>query len=121
MRLVAALAATTPTTTTTAVVATATPAATTTAAEVAARAATGAVFARTRFIDREGTTLDGFSVEEADRFLRFLGRGHGDEGKAAGFAREFVLHERGFLNGAGFGEEILKFDLGCVKGEIPDV
>ncbi len=65
--------------------------------------------------------MKAFPMEEADRLLRFGIRGHRDEGKAAGLARELILHERGVRDGAGFGEKILEVDFGGVEGKIPDV
>jgi hypothetical protein len=62
--------------------------------------------------------MEGLAVEERDGFLGFVGSGHGHESEAAAFARELVLHEGGFLNGAGLGEEVLKIDLGRIEGKI---
>jgi hypothetical protein len=86
-----------------------------------AATATRAVFAGTRFIHGQRTALHGLAVKDADRLLRFLGGRHGDEGKSAGTARELVLHERDFGNGAGFGEGVLKIDFGGIEGKISDV
>ena len=96
-------------------------AASATAADVAARAAASAVFTRTRFIHREGAALHGLAVEEADRLLAFVGRRHGDEGEATGFARELILHEGDLGDSAGFAEGILKVDFGGIEGQIADV
>jgi len=91
------------------------------ASAAATTAAAGAVFTRTRFVHREGAALHGLAVEEADRLLAFFGRGHGDEGKATAPARELILHEGDFGDGAGFGEGILKVDFSGIEGQIADV
>ena len=91
---------------------------TTAAAERSARAATGAIFARTRFIHRERTTLHRFAVHEADSFLRFFRTRHRDEGESAGFAREFILHQSGFRDCSRFREKVLEIDLRGVEGKI---
>jgi len=36
---------------------------------------------------------------------------HGHEGKSAGLAREFILHEQHFGNGAGLSKHVLQLDL----------
>jgi hypothetical protein len=88
---------------------------------VAARATTGAIFARTRFVHGERTTLVILPMEQADRLLGIGIVLHRNEGKATGFAREFVLDQRRFADGARLGKKILKFVFGSVEGEVPDV
>ena len=86
-----------------------------------ARTAAGAVFARAGFIDGEGAIHEIATVEKADGLLGFFCGRHRHEAKAAGFSGEFILHERGFCDGTGLGEMILKIVFGGVEGEIPDV
>src|SRR5262249_10164629 len=74
----------------------------------AAAAAARALFARTRFIDGQGTALQVFAVEDFDRLLGFGVARHGDEGETAGFSGEPVLHQDDFGDRAGFGERILQ-------------
>ena len=126
-----AAAATTPTAATTAAataaaaVVAASAAATTTTAATAegatAAAATWAIFAGTRFIDGQRTAMESLAVEKADGLLCFLVAGHGDEGKAAGLARELILHQSGFGDAACLGEEVLQVHFWGVEGKIPDV
>ena len=106
------------------------PAATTTTTSAAAAAssattaegtARAAFFTGTCFVDGQGATMEVFAVEQLDGLLGFIGGAHGDEGKSAGLAGHAILHQSGFRNGAGLGEEILEFDFESLKGEIPDV
>lgn len=114
----AATAAAAPTAAAATVAATATTAA---AVALPATATAAEVFARTRFIHGQVATLEVFAMKCADGFLRFLIRGHGDEGKSAGLARGAVLHERGFAHGSSLSKEFLEVVLGRVEGKIPDV
>jgi len=43
----------------------------------------GALFFRTRDVDREGTVAEAGAVHGFNRLLGFFGGGHGDEGKSA--------------------------------------
>src|SRR5207302_6840865 len=68
------------------------------AAETAAAATTatgtrGALFARSRDVDRELAALKFLAVEHFDRFVGFFRRGEFDESEATGFAGEFVEHQ----------------------------
>ena len=74
--------------------------------------------ARARLVYRERPALNRLAVQLADGVLRFLIRPHGDKGKAARFAGEFVLHQHDFLHRAGLREELLEFVFGRVEGEI---
>ena len=115
----------------TAAVASATAAITTAAASVATATATSAAstaiaaatarwacFARSRFVHGQRPTFNSLAVELGDRLLRVLLRRHGDEGKAARFPGELVLHEGDFLHRADAREEILQIRLGRVEGKI---
>ena len=119
MRLVA-LEATLPAATTAATTTTSA-AAVTAAAATAEGTARAAFFTGTCFVDGEGATMEVFAVEQLDGLFGFVCGAHGDEGKSAGFAGHAILHQSGFRNGAGLGEEILEFDFESLKGEIPDV
>ena len=129
MRLIAALASATAATIATAaapaaIIAPATaPAAavSATATTTAIPSAAGTFLAWARFIDRQRTTFQRFTVELIDRVLRICLTRHGDEGEAAGFAGEFVLHEHHFTDSARLSKQILKIRLSGVKREIPDV
>ena len=58
------------------------------------------------------------AVHGRNRLLRFLGRGHGDEGKAARAATHPVHHEVGFDDRAMGGERLLQVVFGGVEGKI---
>ena len=96
----------------------------TTAAAVSTAAATTAAasgrtcFARTSFVDRERTAFNGLAVELCDRRLSIGFRAHGDEGKAARLAGEFILHERHFLDWASLREKLLQFVFSRIEREI---
>jgi hypothetical protein len=78
---------------------------TTIAATATATRRTGLTW--TRFVDSQRTAFHSFSIELTDGVLSFLLRTHRHEGKSAGFASEFVLHEGHFLDSASLREEFL--------------
>ncbi len=110
----AAIAAATTTTTAAAEAATAT----TTAAAKAATATAAAFSAGTSFVHSQGASVEGVAIEFFSCRFSFCVGFHRDESKTAGFTREFVLHEDGFLDLAGSGKQILQIDFGCVEGKI---
>jgi hypothetical protein len=59
----------------------------------AASAAWSAILSRTRFIYRDGTAADLFSVQRRDGLLRCLLIGHLDKTEASRLARELVAHD----------------------------
>jgi hypothetical protein len=65
--------------------------------------------------------MEVFAMEEADGLLRFVVRGHGDEGEATGLAGHFVLHESAVGDGTSLSEELLEVVFNGVEGKIPDV
>jgi hypothetical protein len=83
-----------------------------------AAATSRAIFAGTRFIHGQGASIDGLAIEFVDSLRGLLVGGHCDKGESAGFAREFILDQHDFLNGARSGEKILKIRFGCVEGQI---
>jgi hypothetical protein len=89
--------------------------ATTTAATAAARRAR---LTWPRFIHGQRPAFHAFAVKLSNGILSFLFRAHCDEGKPAGFAREFVLHEGDFLHRAGLCEKLLQFVFSRVEGKI---
>jgi hypothetical protein len=91
------------------------------AAATATATARWAGLARTGFIYRKGSAFHRFAIQLVDCVLRFLVRPHCDEGKAARFAGEFVLHEHDFLDSASLRKKLLQFVFGCVEGKISDV
>jgi hypothetical protein len=118
MRLITTLASATAATIATA---TAAAAVSTTTTAPAVPSAAGTFFAWARFIDRQRTTFQRFTVELIDRVLCVCFTRHCDESEAAGFAGEFVLHEHHFADSARLSKQILKIRLSGVEREIPDV
>jgi len=78
---------------------TATATTTTTAAEIAVTAATTteitprSLFARTRFVDRQGAAVKVLAVQIGNRFVGLLLRAHLDKTEASRLAGEFVHDE----------------------------
>jgi hypothetical protein len=104
------------------VAATATAAVTATAVAATAAAATGRTrFAWTRFVHGQRPAFNGLAVKVGDRLLRIGFAAHRDEGKAARFAGEFILHEGDFRDGACLREEVLKIGFGGIEGKISHV
>jgi hypothetical protein len=98
-------------------------AATTTAATAeviaaATAAAEAALIARARFVDAEGASLDLLAVKLGDGVLSVCLGGHGDEGESAGFAREFILHEQDFGDGAGLRKHVLQLEFRCRERQV---
>ncbi len=91
-----------PTAATAAVAATATAVAAATAASTTAAAATTGrtCFARTSLVHRQRTTFDSLPIELGDRCLSVCFSSHRHKGEAARLTREFILHERHFLDGS---------------------
>jgi hypothetical protein len=114
----------TPATTAAATIAASAATVSTTAASVAAAAATTTAASRrtclagTSFVDRERTAFNGLAVELCDCRLSIGFRAHGDEGKAARLAGEFILHERHFLDWASLREKLLQFVFSRIEREI---
>src|SRR5579859_78711 len=100
--------------------ATATTTATAAAAKFTARAAVtpGTLLFRARDVHRESPVAERCAVHGRNRLLRFLGRGHGDKGKAAGAAAHPVHHQVGFDDRAVGGERLLQVIFGRVEGKI---
>ena len=95
-------------------------AATAAAAKFTARAAVASrtLLFRARDIDRQGAVGQLGTIHGRNGFLRFLGRGHRDEGKAAGTAAHPVHHEVGFHDCAMGRKRLLQLIFGCVEGKI---
>jgi hypothetical protein len=75
-----------------------------------APATTAALFARTRFVDTKGASLDLLAVELGHGVLR-IGLGcHGDKGKSAGLAGEFILHEQHFGHRTSLRKHVLQLE-----------
>jgi hypothetical protein len=93
----------------------------TTAAKVASRTAVtpGTLFFRARDVDRQSTITKRGAVHGRNGFLRFLGCGHGNEGKTTRTAAHPVHHEVGFDHCAVGGKCFLQFIFRCVEGEVP--
>ena len=117
--LILVTATTTATSTTAAAAAIAT---TVTAAEIAGRE--GALFTRfegTGFVDSEGATFVGGSVETADSCLCFVFGAHFDKTETAGATGNFVVNELNARNIADLGKKIRKFFFGSVVRQVADV
>lgn len=87
----------------------------------AATATWRTILTGTSFVDREGTTIEFFSVKCLDGGLCFRIRAHRHEGEAARATGEFILHQHDFRNGAALGEQVLNGDLRRVEREISDI
>src|SRR6266404_3937344 len=70
------------------------------------------------FIHGQSSAVYRFAVNLSDGVLSFLLGAHCHKRKSAGFACEFVLHERHFLHCAGLGEKLLQFVFSRVEGKI---
>ena len=94
--------------------------ATATAAAIAATATRRALFARTRFVDRQRTALKIFLVKHFDGFVGIFLRSHLNKGKAARTACHAILHDVDRHHGPGLGKMILEIIFGGVVGEVPN-
>jgi len=88
---------------------------TTTATEAATARA---IFLRPSFVDGEGAAIKFFAVELRYGSGGFFLRAHGDEGEAAGLAREFVHDEFARLHVAGLLEQVEHITFGGVKRQV---
>ena len=91
-----------------------------TAAAIAATATRRALFARTRFVDRQRTALKIFLVKHFDGFVGIFLRSHLNEGKAARTACHAILHDIDRHHGPGLGEMILQIVFGGAVSEVPN-
>jgi len=94
------------------------PSTTITTASTAAAAARRARLTWPGFIHGQSSAVYRFAVNLSDGVLSFLLGAHCHKRKSAGFACEFVLHERHFLHCAGLGEKLLQLVFGRVEGKI---
>jgi len=92
-----------------------------TAITAAAATAGRTILTRARFVHGQGATVKGVAVKHGDGLLRVFIRRHGDEGEAAGFAGEFVLHKHDFGDRASLREVVLEIGLGRVERQVADV
>ena len=81
-------------------------------------AARRALFARTRDVDREGATVNGFAVHGLDGLGGLFGRAHGDETETARTAGRPVHHQIGFEDRAVGCECILQVIFCGIEGKI---
>jgi len=84
----------------------------------AAATRTGALFARTGFVDRQVASIEVLTIKRAHGGIGLGVVIHGDEREAAGFACHPVHHQMNFVDSAVLFEKILKIVLGALKGEI---
>jgi len=70
------------------------------------------------FIHRQSSAIYRFAINLGDGILSFLFGAHCHKCKSAGFACEFVLHERHFLHCTSLREKLLQLVLGRVEGKI---
>jgi len=95
--------------------------ATTTAATVSTTAAAFALFHRTRFVDREGATVDFLAMEFRDGRLRFFRRAHFHETKAAGTTRHAIIDHLHPGDIARLGKEIGQVVFRHAEGQIAHI
>jgi len=95
-------------------------AATAATTKITARAAVASwtLFFRARDVDRQRAVGQFGTVHGGNSFLRFFGRGHGDEGEATRTSAHPVHHEVGFHDGAVGRKCLLQLIFGCVEGKI---
>src|SRR5437764_8456777 len=110
----ATVTATTATTTTAPTVSTA-------AAAISTSATWRTSFPRTRFIDREGTSLNCLAIELSNGILCVLFGCHCHKRKAARLACELVLHKHDILHGSGLCKEVLQVGFRRIERKIPHV
>src|SRR5947199_8791233 len=77
---------------------------------------TRALFASTRFVYGQGTSLHLLAVQSIDGGRAGGGVGHGDEAETAGAAGHAIVNERHFGDGAVLFEKILKIVFSCIEG-----
>jgi len=99
-------------------IATATTATPALVAATPAAAPARALFARTRFVDRESAALEVLLVEHFNGLISFSLRAHLDEGEAAGTAGRPILHDVDRHDRASLGEIVLEVVFGGVIGEV---
>jgi hypothetical protein len=106
-----------------AVSAAAAPAAAVSTATAATAAATAAraIFARTRFIDGQATTVTLFAVQGFDCGVRFSSVSHSDKSKSAGTSGFAILNHNSFNHSSEFGELIFQRRISDRIGQIPDI
>ena len=82
---------------------------------------TRALFASTRFVYGQGTSLHLLAVQSVDGGLAGGGVAHRDETETAGAAGHAIVNQRHFGDGAVLFEKILKIVLGRIEGKISNV
>jgi hypothetical protein len=118
----AAISAATITPVSAATIATVSAATTTAAATVStAAAAAFALFHRTRFVDRQGATVDFLAMEFRDGRLRFFRRAHFHETKAAGTPRHAIIDHLHPRDIARLGKKIGQVVFRHAEGQIAHI
>ena len=78
------------------------------------------VFAWAGFIDGEGAAIEFLAIELRDGGGGFFLCSHGDEGEAAGLAREFVHDQFATADVAGLFEQVENVAFGGVERQVTD-